>query len=108
MRITELPGYCRRLLAGIAFLLFVALSSSFAQDDTRVSATWQVAKYDLKAALPQGETDRKLTVKAKLDLKNVSARPASTLTLRISPSAEVSTSWPRSDSIPAVVSRTAS
>ena len=90
MRTTESSRNGRRPLAGIFFLLLLASSSSFAQDDTRVSATWQVTRYDLRAALPQAETDRKLTVKAKLDLKNVSARPATTLTLRISPSAEVS------------------
>ena len=41
----------------------------FAQDETRVSATWQVIKYDITATLPQTETDRSLTAKAKLDLK---------------------------------------
>ena len=73
-----------------SFLLCCLIAAvAYAQDDTRVQATWQVAKYDLKATLPQTDADRKLTVKAKLDLKNVSPRPASTLTLRISTSAEV-------------------
>ncbi len=72
------------------FLLLLLAGVIRAQDDTRVSATWQVARYDLTATLPQqSDTDRNLTVRAKLDLKNVSSRPASTLTLRISPSAEV-------------------
>jgi tetratricopeptide (TPR) repeat protein len=61
----------------------------YGQDDARISATWQVQKYDINAALPQTEADRNLTVKARLELKNVSQRPASTLTLRISPSAEI-------------------
>jgi len=70
------------LLSSFAFL-------TNAQDDTRPSATWQVQKYDISATLPQTDADRNMTVKAKLDLKNVSARPASTLTLRIGSSAEI-------------------
>ena len=73
----------------ILVFAFVAVLSGLAQDDARISATWQVAKYDITATLPQAETDRNLTAKAKLDLTNVSARPASTLTLRISSAAEV-------------------
>lgn len=75
----------------IFFALFLFSLSGLvaAQVDTRVTATWQVARYDLTATLPQVDTDRNLSAKAKLDLKNVSASPASTLTLRISPSAEV-------------------
>ena len=70
--------------------LFLYSLCAQAQDDTRVSATWQVVKYDITATVPQSDTDRNLSARAKLDLKNVSPRPASTLTLRISPSAEVS------------------
>lgn len=73
-----------------AFLLFTFAFSTFAQDETHASKTWEVQKYDITATLPQAETDRSLTAKAVLNLKNVSSRPASTLTLRISPSAEVS------------------
>lgn len=73
-----------------AFCLFTFSFAIYAQDDTRISATWQVQKYDITATLPTTETDRNLTAKAKLDLKNVSSRPASSLTLRISPSATVS------------------
>lgn len=62
----------------------------FGQDTTVASATWQVQKYDINATLPQSDTDRNLTVKAVLTLKNVSSNPASTVTLRISPSAEIS------------------
>ena len=72
-----------------AIFVLTAGFGAFAQDDTRVSATWQVVKYDITATLPQIETDRSLAAKAKLDLKNASVCPASTLTLRISPSAEV-------------------
>lgn len=73
------------------FLLLTAFLSSslFAQDDTRPSATWQVQRYDINATLPSTPTDRNLTAKAKVDMKNVSSKPASMLTLRISPNAEV-------------------
>ena len=72
---------------------FFALSFCFSahgQDDARVTATWQMQKYDIAATLPANDSDRNLTSKAKLEIKNVSSRPATTLTLRISPSAEVS------------------
>ena len=76
--------------AFVAFTLLLLALSGTAQDDTRPSATWQVQKYDINATLPQAEADRNLAVKAKLDLKNISARPASSLTLRIASAAEVS------------------
>lgn len=78
-------------LGGLLLTLYLVSFARFvfAQDDTRVSATWQVTKYDINAILPQSDSDRKLSAKAKLDLKNVSSRPASTLTLRISSAAEV-------------------
>ncbi len=72
------------------FLLFTLALAAFAQDDTRISATWQVQKYDISATPPAAVTDRNLTVKATLSLKNVSPRPASTLTLRIRPNATIS------------------
>ncbi len=79
-----------RLITTYIFLLLTFVFNSFAQDETRATATWQVQKYDIAANLPQSETDRNLTVKAVLTLKNVSSKPAATLTLRISPNAEVS------------------
>ncbi|MGB7208704.1 MAG: hypothetical protein WBD27_08590 [Pyrinomonadaceae bacterium] len=75
--------------AGFAFLLFTYTFTTFAQTDVRISSTWQVQKYDISATLPQSEADRNLVVKAKIDLKNVSGQPASTLTLRIGSSAEI-------------------
>lgn len=72
----------------IAFLSLVP--SAFSQDDTRVSATWKVQKYEIVATLPQSGTERSLSVKATVAATNVSSRPASTMTLRISPDAEVS------------------
>lgn len=73
-----------------AFSIFTFAFSAFAQDESRASITWQVQKYDITATLPQAETERNLTVKAVLNLKNVSSGAASRLTLRISPNAEVS------------------
>ena len=75
----------------LALLFIIPAFATFAQDDTRISATWQVQKYDINATLPATDADRSLTAKAKLDLKNVSQRPASTLTLRIGPNAVIST-----------------
>lgn len=80
-----------RFVFFLALCLFTFSSTSVAQDDTRVSATWQVQKYEITATLPQNEADRNLAAKVKLDIKNASSRPASTLTLRISSGAEVST-----------------
>ncbi len=62
-----------------------------AQSDNRISATWYVEKYDINATLPTAEIDRNLSVRATLQLRNVTSRPASSLTLRISPNASVST-----------------
>lgn len=79
-----------RSLALAVFLLFAAVIHSAAQADTRISATWQVLKYDIAATLPTADSDRNLSARATLGLKNVSDRPASSLTLRISPNATVS------------------
>ncbi len=76
-------------ISSFLFLLLV-WGGATAQDDIRPAATWQVLKYDISATLPQGEADRNLTVKARLDLKNISSRPASTLSLRIGSAAEIS------------------
>lgn len=72
-----------------AFLLLAFTFSVFAQDDSRASKTWEVQKYNIAATLPPTETDRYLTVKANLDLRNVGAVAGSRLTLRISDKAEV-------------------
>jgi len=72
----------------IVLVVFAHIAS--AQDETRVAATWQVVTYDIAATLPQNETDRDLTVKAKIDGKNASSRPAATMTLRLGAAANVS------------------
>ncbi len=71
-------------------IILISFFAVFTQDESRATATWQVQKYDITATLPQNETDRNLTVKAALTVKNVSGSPASTLTLRLSSGAEVS------------------
>jgi hypothetical protein len=73
-----------------AFLLLAFAFSAFAQTDNRASKTWEVQKYDITATLPTAETDRFLNVKAALNLRNASGSAASSLTLRISPNAEIS------------------
>ncbi|MEO8572527.1 MAG: hypothetical protein ABI481_01050 [Pyrinomonadaceae bacterium] len=86
-------GLARRdlVLCGLLLALFLlSFVGPCAAQDTRVSATWKVTRYEISATLPQADSDRNLSAKAKLDLTNVSAAAASTLTLRISPAAEVS------------------
>lgn len=73
-----------------AFLLFTFTFSLFAQDETRVSKTWIVQKYDLSVTLPTAENERNINVKANLDLKNNGSTAATRLTLRIAPNAEIS------------------
>lgn len=53
------------------------------------NATWRVQKYDLNVTLPQDDRSRIVTVRAILSVRNVSGSPASSLTLRISPSAQI-------------------
>ena len=79
-----------RITFTVLFCVLFCVSVAFAQDDARASATWQVQRYDISVVLPQTPADRSLTSKAVLTLKNVSASPASTVTLRISPAAEIS------------------
>jgi tetratricopeptide (TPR) repeat protein len=73
-----------------ACLFFISAVFALGQSETVASRTWEVQKYDITATLPQAETDRYLTVKAVLNLKNVSGAAASSLTLRISSKAEIS------------------
>lgn len=70
------------------FLLFTF--TSLAQTENRATRTWEVQKYDISATLPAVETDRFLNARATINLRNASPGAASSLTLRISPSAEVS------------------
>ena len=70
-------------------IFFTFAIPAFAQIDNRASKTWEVQKYDITAALPTAEADRFLNVKAVLNLRNASGNAVSSLTLRISPKAEV-------------------
>lgn len=72
------------------FAVLLAIpAASFSQDDPRAIQTWKVQKYDMSVTLPQSDTDRRMTVKATLTIKNVSGKSASSLTLRVSPNAEI-------------------
>ncbi|HEY8559936.1 MAG TPA: tetratricopeptide repeat protein [Pyrinomonadaceae bacterium] len=74
----------------IACLIYIFSLTATAQTDNRASKTWEVQKYDITATLPTVETDRYLNSRVVLNLRNASTSPASSLTLRISPAAEVS------------------
>ena len=81
--------YFRILLLSVVCALALA-GLTMAQDVGRTAtATWRVQKYDLDVTLP-ADNARSIAVKGTLDVKNVSGKPASTLTLRISTAAEVS------------------
>lgn len=80
----------KKFVVIFTLLGFTFAFSVFAQDESRISKTWEVRKYDVTATLPQTETDRYLNVKSVLELKNVGGTVGSRLTLRISPNAEVS------------------
>ncbi len=79
-----------KIIATAFLFLLINSLSTFSQDTTKISKTWEVQKYDVTATLPAAETDRFLSAKAILTLKNVSNGSASSLTLRISPNATVS------------------
>ncbi|NNE99113.1 MAG: hypothetical protein HKN25_08855 [Pyrinomonadaceae bacterium] len=78
--------------SSLFFIVVFILAVAFAVPaQNRITRTWEVMRYDITAALPQNFTaDRDLDVTAKLDVKNVSQRPYSRVTLRISDQAEVS------------------
>lgn len=73
----------------IFVFVFCFQITAHGQDVARTApATWQVQKYDIDVTLP-AENSRVVIAKAILSVKNISRSPASTLTLRISPLAEV-------------------
>ncbi len=63
--------------------------AAMAQADTRLAATWQVVKYDINVTMPASDTARDITARAAIEMRNVSGRPANSLTLRISPNATI-------------------
>src|SRR5258708_7315306 len=80
-RIFLLSFVCTLLLAGASFTQAVTQTAA---------ATWQVQKYNLDVTIPP-DNGRSVTVRGVLSIKNVSGKPASTLTFRIAPSAAVAT-----------------
>ena len=77
-----------RLLVFLSLFVF-GVQFAASQDETRATATWQVQKYDINVTLPPNETDRSIVSKASLVVKNIASQPATTLSFRISPNAEV-------------------
>ena len=67
--------------------MLMCAASAIAQSSA--NATWQVTKYDLNVTLPQTENGRSVTVRAVVTARNISGAAASSLTLRISPNAEI-------------------
>lgn len=72
----------------IALSICLLVSSFVAAQTSATAATWQVQKYDLAVQLPQ-DNSRTVAVTATLSLKNISAQPATRLTLRIASAAEI-------------------
>lgn len=72
-------------------LVFLAVTNFMAQDDNRAVQTWKVQKYDISVTLPQETAGRSMGSTAVITLKNILGRPVSSLTLRISSAAEITT-----------------
>ncbi len=77
-------------VVNVLFLFLAGTVLVSAQTETRIAATWQVQKYDLQVTLPAGGTSRDVMIRSRIDVKNVSGRPASSLTLRMTPLATIS------------------
>ena len=76
-------------VAACALLILIFSFLAFGQDTGRTAAaTWQVQKYDLEVNLP-ADNSRSVPAKATISVKNVSGKPATSLTLRIMPLAEI-------------------
>lgn len=79
----------RRILVLLSAAIFLIAVSATGQTDNRIAATWQVVSYDIAASLPSTESDRNLTAKATIRVRNVTERPATSLTLRINQNADI-------------------
>lgn len=79
----------RRILFSLSVLFLLCVASASGQSDNRIAATWQVVSYDISASLPASENERNLTAKATIRVRNVTERPATSLTLRINQNAEI-------------------
>ncbi|HYG82821.1 MAG TPA: tetratricopeptide repeat protein [Pyrinomonadaceae bacterium] len=76
------------IVRAFLFLLFISLLYTLpaaAQDEP--TAAWQVTRFDITTTVPANE--RALAARAQLAVRNVGRGPGSSLTLRISPKAEV-------------------
>lgn len=73
------------LLLSFISLLY-STSLAFAQDEP--TAAWQVTKFDITATIPAA-TERALTARALLTVRNIGRGAGSSLTLRINPKAEI-------------------
>lgn len=73
----------------LSVLSLILAASALGQTPARAVTTWKVEKYDLNVTLPPDERSRSITAKAILTVKNISGSPASTITLRIAPTADV-------------------
>ncbi len=72
-------------------LLFGGVVTLYTQTpETRIAATWQVVRYDIEVTLPQTATERSVTSRARLEVRNIAGQPATSLTLRINQNAQVS------------------
>ncbi len=71
-------------LFALLFALLFFTNKAAAQD-----VAWQVTKNDVTATLPTNVSDRNLTAKAVVSLKNVGRAAGNTVTFRINPKAEV-------------------
>ena len=75
----------KRFHVPIGFILICFTSIASAQDEPR--AAWQITKFDITASAPA--TERALTVRAQLMVRNVGRGAGTTLSLRINPKAEI-------------------
>ena len=78
----------RSLLISSLLIAFILVSTGTVRSQDGVSATWEVQKYDINVSQPAAGA-RVIPIVATLLLRNVSPRPAGTLTLRIASNAEI-------------------
>ncbi|HKR02795.1 MAG TPA: tetratricopeptide repeat protein [Pyrinomonadaceae bacterium] len=75
-----------RPFLALSFCLLAATLNARAQDEP--TAAWQITSFDITANAPAA-TERALTARAQLTVRNVGRASGSTLTLRLSPKAEI-------------------
>lgn len=75
----------------LTMIAFASLAAISARAQGRVTLTWEVLEYDIRADLPSDlNTGRDIAVTASLSIKNISSSSYSRLTMRISEQAKVS------------------